>query len=57
MPPEDVPALTGAIATLMTDDERRARYGRSGQARMQSEFSIDTMVERHIDLYESILND
>ena len=57
VPPEDVAALTGAMATLMTDDERRATLGRNGKARMQAEFSIDTMVDRHVELYESILND
>jgi len=57
VPPADVAALTGAIATLMADDERRSRYGRAGQERMQAEFSIDTMVERHITLYDAILND
>jgi hypothetical protein len=41
----------------MADDERRIRFGRAGQARMQAEFSIDTMVDRHITLYEAILND
>ena len=57
VPAEDVAALTGAIATLMNDDERRATLGRNGKARMQAEFSIDTMVDRHLELYESILND
>lgn len=57
VPSEDVAALTGAIATLMNDDERRAAFGRAGKARMRAEFSIDTLVDRHVDLYASILND
>ncbi len=57
VPPEDVAALTGAIATLMNDDERRERFGRNGKARMQADFTIDAMVDHHIELYESILNE
>ncbi len=45
------------LALEMIDDERRATLGRNGKARMQAEFSIDTMVDRHVELYESILND
>ena len=57
VPPGDVAALTGAMATLMNDDDRRAILGRNGKARMQAEFSIDSMVDRHLELYESILHD
>jgi glycosyltransferase involved in cell wall biosynthesis len=55
VPPEDVAALTGAIATLMNDDDRRAAFGRAGKARMRAEFSIDTLVDRHVDLYGTIV--
>ena len=55
VPPEDVAALTGAIATLINDDERRDRYGRAGRQRMQADFSIDAMVEQHLELYRSVL--
>ena len=55
VPPEDVAALTGAIATLMNDDDRRAAFGRAGKARMRTEFSIATLVDRHVELYGSIL--
>jgi glycosyltransferase involved in cell wall biosynthesis len=56
VPPEDVDALQDAIATLVDDQELRQRLGTAGRKRMQSEFSIDTMVARHISLYESVLN-
>jgi glycosyltransferase involved in cell wall biosynthesis len=56
VPPEDVDALQDAIATLIDDQELRQRLGAAGRKRMQSEFSIDTMVTRHISLYESVLN-
>ena len=57
VPPGDVAALTAAIAALMLDEERRARFGRAGRARMQSEFSLKAMVAAHIEVYEAILNE
>jgi len=56
VPPEDVDALQDAIATLADDQGLRQRMGAAGRKRMQNEFSIDTMVTRHISLYESVLN-
>ena len=56
VPPEDVDALQAAIATMIKDDALRQRMGAAGRQRMQKEFSIDTMVDRHIALYEAVLN-
>jgi glycosyltransferase involved in cell wall biosynthesis len=56
VPPEDVDALQDAIATLASDRDLRQRMGAAGRKRMQNEFSIDTMVSRHISLYEAVLN-
>ena len=56
VPPGDVAALTAAIAGLMDDAERRRSMGEAGRTRMQAEFSIETMVDKHIELYESVLN-
>mgnify|MGYP003644360775 CR=1 FL=1 len=39
------------------DDAMRARFAAAGRVRMASEFSIDTMADKHVALYESILND
>jgi len=54
--PEDADALGSAIARLVDDPELAAKLGAAGRERMQNEFSIDTMADRHVDLYESILN-
>ena len=56
VPPEDAGALRAAIARLMDDAALRDRLGRSGKNRMQKDFSIATMAERHVALYESVID-
>lgn len=55
--PEDVDGLAAAIESLLTDADRRSQLGSAGRERMRDEFGVDTMAERHITLYESILNE
>ncbi len=57
VPAEDVDALQEAIASLIEDDQMRARMGMAGKERMQKEFSIATMADQHIALYESVLHE
>jgi glycosyltransferase involved in cell wall biosynthesis len=54
--PEDADALGNAIAYCIDDPETGARFGAAGRERMQKEFSIATMADRHVALYESVLN-
>ena len=54
--PENVEELRAAIASLISSDNLRQQMGAAGQQRMQSEFSIDTMADKHVDFYESVLN-
>jgi glycosyltransferase involved in cell wall biosynthesis len=56
VPAEDTDALRQAIATLVDDEGLRRSMGAAGQERMQNEFSIDTMADKHVTLYETILN-
>jgi len=49
--------LQEAIATLIYDDQMREQMSVAGRERMQNEFSIATMADKHIALYESVLND
>jgi len=51
---EDAEALQGAIATMIDDDETRRQMGAAGMKRMQTEFSIATMADQHVALYESL---
>jgi len=55
-PAEDVDAFAAALEELIEDDDRRRQMGAAGQQRMQKEFSIDTMADKHVALYESVLN-
>jgi glycosyltransferase involved in cell wall biosynthesis len=55
-PAEDVDAFTRALEELIEDEDRRRQMGAAGQQRMQNEFSIDTMADKHVALYESVLN-
>jgi glycosyltransferase involved in cell wall biosynthesis len=56
VPAGDVDGLRRAIARLLDAPDLRAGMGAAGRHRMQNEFSIDTMADRHVALYESILN-
>lgn len=55
--PKDIEALGIAIARLVENPALRRTFGEAGRARMQREFSIESMVDAHLQLYESILND
>jgi glycosyltransferase involved in cell wall biosynthesis len=56
VPPGDVGALSEAIHTLLSDDERRACMGRAGRAIVEREYSAKLQGERYLDLYRSILD-
>ena len=56
VPTADVAALAAAIAALAGDPAERARMGDAGRQRMLSDFSVDAMVDAHIDLYQSVLD-
>ena len=53
--PENADALCAAIATLIDDDALRGSMGEAGRKRMQNEFSIATMADKHVALYTSLL--
>jgi glycosyltransferase involved in cell wall biosynthesis len=56
VPAGDVDALRDAIASLLRSPDLRERLGAAGSKRMQNEFSIATMADRHVAMYGAILN-
>ena len=54
--PEDVNELEKSINRLARDESLRQKMGQAGRERMQKDFSIATMVDRHLEVYESVLN-
>ena len=56
VPAKDVDALEKAIRCLIDDEQMRTRMSIAGRERMQKEFSIDTMADKHVSLYEAVLN-
>ena len=54
--PRDVDALGEAISKLVGNVKLRRTLGDAGRARMRREFSVESMVDAHVQLYEMILN-
>jgi glycosyltransferase involved in cell wall biosynthesis len=57
VPAEDVDEMRRAIARLIDDEPMRQQMSIAGRERMQKEFSIDTMADKHVLLYESVLKE
>lgn len=57
VPPGDVRVLQKALALMIEEPVMRQELGQAGRQRIQDEFSVDIMVESHIELYKSLLND
>jgi rhamnosyl/mannosyltransferase len=55
VPPEDPQALHDAIEDLLSDTERRQRYGRAARARVEAEFTQDALVDRVMRVYAAVL--
>ncbi len=52
---DDVAAMAAAIATYANAPERVVSDGRAARARVAAAFSIETMVARYADLYDTLL--
>jgi glycosyltransferase involved in cell wall biosynthesis len=51
----DVDGLAAALARLLADPVLRRRMGEAGRRRVQSEFSVDAMVEGNLAVYRRVL--
>lgn len=54
--PGSADALATVINRLLADQHLRSAYGEAARLRVQSEFTINVMVQRVRDLYEAVLN-
>ena len=52
----DLDALQLAIGAMIDEPDIGRELGRAGRARMQDAFSIGTMVESYLEIYEEVLN-
>jgi len=55
VPPAEPEPLAEAVGRLLEDRARAAGLGAAARRRVASEFSLDRMVERHIELFESLI--
>lgn len=55
VPPGDPHALAECLLTLSASPSMRCDLGARGRARAQELFSVDRMVDRHVELYEELL--
>ncbi len=54
--PQDSSALAAAIKRFVDDAQLCQRFGVAGRERMAREFSIETMADKHVELYEGVLH-
>ncbi len=54
VPPDDAAALTRALASLITDPERRRELGRAGKARVRARFSSSEGIARIADMLDMV---
>lgn len=57
VPAADAISLLQAVAYLIDNQGERERLGHNGQARMREVFSVHVMVDKHIILYQAIIDE
>jgi glycosyltransferase involved in cell wall biosynthesis len=53
IPPGDQQALVAAVQQLLDDPARRRAIGEAGRRRVEAEYTIERMVERSVEVYET----
>jgi glycosyltransferase involved in cell wall biosynthesis len=56
VPPKDVDSLAGAIIRLSNDESLREQLGQKAKERWKNTFSVDSMVNKTMELYDSLLS-
>ena len=57
VPPGDIDATAAALNRLASSESLRCRLGEAGRIRAYSRHSVDANIERHIALYERVINE
>lgn len=55
VPPQDAHALVSALRALRGDPEGAREMGREGRRRLEPRFSVNTMVDGYVAIYDSLL--
>lgn len=55
VPIKDSKALADRLRTLIDDDELRNRMGKQSRLKAEKEFSLQNVIDRHLEIYESLL--
>jgi len=56
VPPGDPAAIAGALRAALSDPDERRRRGEAGRARLESQFTVDAMVQRTLAVYRGVLD-
>uniref|UniRef100_UPI0033421F27 glycosyltransferase family 4 protein n=1 Tax=Castellaniella defragrans TaxID=75697 RepID=UPI0033421F27 len=57
VPPRDAQALADAVIALAADEAARLRMGAAGRALAERDFGIQSIVQAHLDIYRTLLDD
>ncbi|MBN1627856.1 MAG: glycosyltransferase family 4 protein [Deltaproteobacteria bacterium] len=53
--PADTQAIVDSVVSLLQDPEKRRRLGMAGRQKVETSFSISTMVEAYLTLYDKLI--
>lgn len=55
VPPDDPAAIAGALRAALAGPDERCRRGEAGRARLESQFTVDAMVDRTLAVYQGVV--
>ena len=55
VPPDDQAAIAGALRAALAGPDERCRRGKAGRARLESQFTVDAMVDRTLAVYQGVV--
>ena len=52
---KDSETLAQKLRILFEDKDRRIQMGKASRARAEKEFSLETVVNKHLEIYQSLI--